>query len=99
MCELTLLVTSIAVVISYQGWRNPEWTKWSVHSFTCIYIRSTLGSHHALFRDGSLSGTDVGVVDWFLNMYVPWIRVAKIPDKLSFHPRVCSKSITALLDY
>ena len=53
----------------------------------------------ALFRDGSHSGTDVCVVDWFLNMYVPWIPVAKINDKLTFLHRICGKSITALLDY
>ena len=65
----------------------------------CIYILSNLVSYHALFRDGSHSGTDVCVVDWFSNMYVPWIPVAKIHDKLSFLRRVCGKSITALLDY
>ena len=70
-----------------------------MHFYTCIYIRSNLGSYHALFRDGSDSGTDVCVVDWFLNIYVPWIPVAKIYDKLSFLHRVCGKSITALLDY
>ena len=41
--ELTLLVTSIAVVICYQGWRNPEWTSYQCICLTCIYIRSNLG--------------------------------------------------------
>ena len=72
MCELTLLVTSITVVIFYQGWRNPEWTV-----LTCIYIRSKLGSYHALFRDMSHSRTDVCMVDWFSNMYVPWITALR----------------------
>ena len=49
MCELTLLVTSIAVVIFYLGWRNPEWTKCSVHFVICIYIRSKLGSYRHYF--------------------------------------------------
>ena len=66
---------------------------------TCIYIRSKLGSYHALFWDGSHSGTDVCVVDWFSSMYVTWIPVANIHDKLLFFRRVYSKSITALLDY
>ena len=46
----------------------------------------------------SHSGTDVDVVDWFSNMYVPWIPVAKSQDKLSLLHR-CDKSIIALLDY
>ena len=91
MCDLTLLVTSIAVVIFYKSW-----TKCSMHNFACIC--SKLGSYHALIRDGSHSGTDVCVVDWLSNMFVPWIPVAKIHNKLSFR-RVCGKSITALLDY
>ena len=51
---------------------------------TCIYIRSNVGSYHALFRDGSHSGTDVYVIDWFSNMYVPQIPVGTILDKISF---------------
>ena len=57
MCELTLLVTSIPVVIFNQGWRNPEWTKCSVH-FLDMYLY-TLKLRP--FRDGSHSGIDVGV--------------------------------------
>ena len=66
-----------------------------------IYIRSNVVSCHALFRDGSHSGTNVCMLDWFSNkiMYVPWISVAKIHDKLSFLHRVCGKSITALFYY
>ena len=66
---------------------------------TRIYIRSNLGSYHALFWDESHSGIDICVVDWFSNMYVPWFPVTKFHDKLSFLRRVCGKSITALLDY
>ena len=36
MCELTTY-TSIAVVICYQGWRNPEWTKCSVQFVSDMY--------------------------------------------------------------
>ena len=36
----------------------------------------------------------VCVVDWFSNMYVPWIPDAKVHDKLSF----LLKSITVLVD-
>ena len=32
---------------------------------------------------------------WVLNVYVPWIPVAKNHDKLSFLHRVYGKSITA----
>ena len=98
MCELTLLVTSIAVVIFYQGWRNPEWTKCSVHFADMYLYRFKLGSYHAPCTR-SHSGTDICVVDWFSNMYVLWIPVVKIHEKLSFLHRVCGKSITALLDY
>jgi len=94
-CELTFLVTSIAVVIFYQGWRNPEWTKCSVHYIDMYLDTFKLGSYHALFWDGLHFGTDVFVVDWFSNKYVPWIPVAKINDKLSFLCRVGSKSITS----
>ena len=38
VCELiTLLVTNSAVVTFYQRWRNPEWTKCSVH-FCYMYL-------------------------------------------------------------
>ena len=43
----------------------------------CIYIHLKLDSFHALFRDGSHSGTDVCVVDWFSDTDVPWIPFAK----------------------
>ena len=76
MCELTLLVTSIAVVMLYQGWRNPEWTKCSVHfllhAFIYVQIRFT-----PCTISGSHSGTDVCVVDWFKKMYMPWIAYEK----------------------
>ena len=99
MCELTLLVTSIAVIIFYQGWRNTEWTKCSVQFLDMYLYRFKLRFIPCTIWDGSHSGTDVYVVDWFLNMYVPWIPVAKINDKLTFLHRIWGKSITALLDY
>ena len=65
MCELALLVTSIAVVI-YLIRVGAIQSGLSVQCIsTCIYIRSKLGSYHALFRDGSHSGTDGSVVDWY----------------------------------
>ena len=42
--------------------------------------------------------TYVYVVDWFSSMYVPWILLKKF--MINFNSSVvCSKSITALLDY
>ena len=39
------------------------------------------------------------VVDWFSNMYVPWIPAAQMYGKLSFPLKPgSSKSITALVD-
>ena len=52
----------------------------------CIYIHSKLDSYHALFRDGSHSGTDVCVVDWFSNTDVPWIPVVKF--KINYHSSI-----------
>ena len=77
VCELTLLVTSIAVVTVYFIRVGEIQTGLSVHCifFTCI---SKLDSHHALFWGGSRSGIDVSVVDWFSNVYVPWIPFAKL---------------------
>ena len=40
VCELTFLVTRIAVVIIYQGWRNPEWTKF----FSAFFGKVVSGS-------------------------------------------------------
>ena len=94
MCELTLHLLQCLYFITVGGTQSGI----SVQCILFIYTFK-LSSYHSLFRERLRSGTDGCVVDWFSSMNVPWIPVANIHDKLSFLRRVCSKSISALLDY